>query len=216
MAAMLQRTALTLGAAAVLVLLVWSIAFMAPGTREIWAITLDNARRGYIGVGVPGENGFDFKAVGIEPGDIVLGANPGNSWGHWTHAALYVGDGRVIDTLLRNGVHQQPVERFALAYQRAGVLKVNLPREVKQRAVAEALALQGRPFSMLAGRTSSRWFYCTKIVWYAYWRAGVDLDPKGGHWVSPDRFVVHPRVSLVASPLPPGWPTPEPASPGGK
>lgn len=197
------RVGLRWGGAAVLAALLHNLVFMSPGTREFWGILWASARRGDIGVGIPGANGFDFAAAGLEPGDIVLGANPGNSWGHWTHAALYVGNGQVVDTLLRYGVHLSPVERFAHAYQQAGVLKVNLPPDVKARAVALALGTLGRPFNLLAGRETGDWFYCTKLAWWVYWRAGYDLDPDGGHWVVPDRFLASPAVTLTASPPPP-------------
>lgn len=173
---------------------------MEPGTRDLWSVMWANLLRGHIGVGTPGTNSFDYSEAGLEPGDIIIGGNPGCSWGHWTHAALYVGDGMVVDTLLRHGVHLQPVERFAHAYQQAGVLKVNLPRAVKERAVREAMAIHGKPFNLLAGRYANGWFYCTLVVWYAYNKAGYDLDPKGGYWVVPDRFVDSPAVTLYASP----------------
>lgn len=187
------------GLVALAVWLAWNTATMAPATRDLWRVMWAQARRGFIGVGIPGQNGFDFAAAGLEPGDIVLGGNPGTSWGEWTHGALYVGNGLVIDTLLRRGVHLAPVDRFAGAYARAGYLKVHLPPAVKERAVREGLALLGRPFNLLAPRRSGAWFYCTKVAWYAYWRAGVDLDPGGGYWVVPDRFLASPHVELVAS-----------------
>lgn len=194
------QRALRWGGAILVVAILYQAAFMEAGTRELWGVMIGQLRRGYVGVGIPGQNGFDFRTAGLEPGDIVLGGNPGTSWGHWTHAALYVGDGLVADTLLRHGVHLQPVERFARAYQQAGVLKVHLPAEVKARAVRYALAAVGKPFNLLSGRRSGNWFYCTKLAWFAYHQAGYDLDPLGGHWVVPDRFTRSPAVRLTASP----------------
>lgn len=194
------RGALRWGAALLGLMILYQGLTMEPGTRDLWSVILSKLQQGEIGVGVPGTNSFDFATADLEPGDIILGGNPGCSWGHWTHAALYVGNGQVIDTLLRHGVHLQPVERFGAAYQQAGVLKVNLPREVKEQAVQEALAIYGKPFNLLSGRRSDQWFYCTKVVWYAYHQAGVDLDPRGGYWVVPDRFTESPFVTLTASP----------------
>ncbi len=192
--------ALRWGGGLVAVFLLYHTVFMAPGTRDLWGVALINLQQGQVGVGIPGTNSFDFTAARPEPGDIILGGNPGCSWGHWTHAALYVGNGQVVDTLLRRGVHLQTVERFAGAYQQAGVLRVNLPPEVKAAAVRHALANLGKPFSLLSGRNARNWFYCTKLAWYAYKQAGYDLDPGGGHWVVPDRFTRSPVVTLLASP----------------
>jgi hypothetical protein len=148
----LLRRALRWGGAALAAVLLYATITMEPGTRDLWGVLWSNALRGNIGVGIPGANGFDFASAGLEPGDIIIGGNPGCSWGEWTHAALYVGDGKVVDTLLRFGVHLEDVNRFAGAYQRAGVLKVNLPRAVKEQAVREALAVMNRPFNLLSGR----------------------------------------------------------------
>lgn len=194
------RRALAWAAGLLAAILIYQVATLSPGTRDLWAVMLERAARGWIGVGTPGQNRFDFAAAGLEPGDIVLGHNPGSSWGHWTHAALYVGDGLVVDTLLRHGVYLDRVERFAYAYQASGVLKVQLPPAVKQRAVDEAMAVLGRPFNLLSGRHQDGWFYCTQVVWYAYQRAGVDLDPAGGYWVVPDRFLDSGHVTLVLQP----------------
>lgn len=190
--------ALAAAALALAALLAWQALTASPGTRDLWHVLWANLLQGHLGVGIPGENGLDFARVPLEPGDIVLGGNPGTSWGQWTHAALYVGGGQVVDTLLRRGVHLAPVERFAGAYQRAAVLKVLLPRPVKEEAVRHALATLGRPFNLLAGRQADGWFYCTKVAWYAYWRAGYDLDPAGGYWVVPDRFLRSPLVQVAA------------------
>lgn len=180
--------------------LVYQSVTMTPGTRALWSLAWQNAAAGRIGVGIPGANGFDFSTAALEPGDIILGHNPGNSWGYWTHAALYVGDGMVVDTLLRYGVHLERVDRFAHAYQRAGVLKISATPAEKAQAVRVARSLLGHPFNLLSGRHQAGWTYCTKVAWYAYDQAGVDIDPGGGNWVVPDNFVRGPRAaSLTAS-----------------
>lgn len=171
---------------------------MTSGTRWTWGVVARNAFHGSIGVGtwtgVP--NAYDF--TGLEPGDIVIGGNPGASWGHYTHATLYVGNGQVVETLLRNGVNLGSVSRYN-DYTWAGALRVNAPPEVKAKAVAAALSRQGLPFYLLAPRSSPDWFYCTKIVWWAYKQAGLDLDPEGGFWMVPDRFLLSPYVQPVDS-----------------
>lgn len=184
------------------VILAWQALTMAPGTRQTWGVILRNALAGRIGVGswtgVP--NTFDFSR--LEPGDIVIGGNPGASWGHYTHATLYVGNGQVMETLLREGVNVRPVSRYN-DYTWAGALRVKAPPAVKQAAVAAALSRTGRPFYLLAPRRSAQWFYCTKLVWWAYKEAGLDLDPGGGFWMVPDRFFLSPHVEPLGGTAPP-------------
>lgn len=176
---------------------------MAPGTRWTWRVIFTNLFDGNVGVGTwtGVRNRFDFTH--LEPGDIVIGGNPYASWGHYTHATLYVGDGKVVETLLRQGVNLGPVTQYN-NYTWAGVLRVNAPAEVKQKAVEAALGKVGKPFYLLAPKGSGDWFYCTKMVWWAYHQAGVDLDPEGGFWMVPDRFF----LSDLVEPLP-GTPLPE-------
>lgn len=157
----------------------------------------DRLGMGYFGVGYwDGEaNEFDFSQ--LEPGDLVLGGNTGSSWGHWTHAALYIGDGMVMDTFLQTGVSPRSVTAYNDYYSHAGALRVNLPKEVKEAAVADAKALQGKPFYLLAPRGSDTLFYCTKVVWYAYHQQGYDLDPDGAYWVVPDRILSSDLVERI-------------------
>ncbi|HEY3366052.1 MAG TPA: YiiX/YebB-like N1pC/P60 family cysteine hydrolase [Symbiobacteriaceae bacterium] len=161
---------------------------MTPATKELWSLMWSHLHEGAFGVGRwDGErNEFDFDQ--LEPGDIVLGGNTGSSWGYWTHAALYLGDGQVMESFLQTGVTPEPVSRYNDYYSHAGALRVKLPRAVKERAVATARTLQGRPFYLLASRDSTSLFYCSKVVWYVYKQLGYDLDPAGPYWVIPDRM----------------------------
>lgn len=182
--------------------LLWQVASMKPGTRWTWEVIIRNALQGRIGVGswtgVP--NPFDFSQ--LEPGDIVIGGNPGASWGHYTHATLYLGDGLVAETLLREGVNPGPVTRYN-DYTWAGALRVKAPPEVKRKAVELARSRVGQPFYLLAPKQSPNWFYCTKLVWWAYHQAGVDLDPDGGFWIVPGRFFLSPLIEPIGGTPPP-------------
>lgn len=179
------------------VLLTVNLVTMSPATTELWGIMFDRLKLGHFGVGYwDGEyNEFDFNR--LEPGDIVLGGNTGSSWGHWTHAALYLGDGMVMDTFLQTGVSPRPVRAYNEYYSHAGALRVKLPKAVKEEAVAKARSLQGKPFYLLAPRGSATLFYCTKVVWYVYRQLGYDLDPQGAYWVVPDRIARSELVEQV-------------------
>lgn len=187
------------GSLVLALLLTYNAVTMSPSTRSLWRLMIDRLELGYFGVGYwDGEyNEFDFSR--LEPGDIVLGGNTGSSWGHWTHAALYLGDGQVMDTFLQTGVAPRPVTAYNEYYSHAGALRVKLPQAVKEQAVAHARRLQGRPFYLLAPRGSDTLFYCTKVVWYVYQQLGYNLDPEGAYWVVPDRIYQSPLVE----PLPP-------------
>lgn len=170
------------------VLLLWNAVTMTPGTASLWRLMFSRLRNeGAFGVGVWNGNRNEFDFSQLEPGDIVLGGNTGSSWGHWTHAALYLGNGKVMETFLQTGTRPEPVTRYNEYYSHAGALRVKLPREQKEKAVAEARKLIGQPFYLLASRKSSALFYCSKVVWYAYKQVGVDLEPDGAYWIVPDR-----------------------------
>lgn len=178
-------------------MLLWNLVTMRPATRQLWSLMLERLDQGAFGVGYwDGEyNEFDFDQ--LEPGDLVLGGNTGSSWGHWTHAAIYLGDGMVMDNFLRTGVAPRPVTAYNEYYSHAGALRVKLPQDVKERAVAEAKSLAGKPFHLLAPRQSTALFYCSKIAWWSYVRQGHDLDPDGAFWVVPDRVYESPLVEPI-------------------
>lgn len=194
--ALIQRV-IKWGGLLVLLMILWNLITMRPATRELWAYMFARLDEGAFGVGYwDGEyNEFDFSQ--LEPGDLVLGGNTGSSWGHWTHAAIYIGDGMVMDNFLRTGVAPRPVIAYNEYYSHAGALRVNLPPEVKQRAVERAKSLAGRPFHLLASRDSVALYYCTKIAWWVYRVEGYDLDPEGPFWVVPDRLQRSPYVEPI-------------------
>lgn len=198
MATLWLRWGSLLLAAAVL----WQLLTMTPGTRWIWRRVLRQARTGNLGVGtwngVP--NHFDFRD--LEPGDIVIGGNPGASWGHYTHATLYMGDGQVMETLLRQGVGPGPVSRYN-DYTWAGALRVQAPAAVKAAAVAAARQAAGQPFYLLAPLRSGQWFYCSKVIWWAYHQAGFSLGTGDGFWMVPDRLFRSDQVVPINGTLPP-------------
>jgi len=186
------------GSLALGLMILWNVATMRPATRGLWSLMWGRlVNEGAFGVGVwDGEfNEFDFSQ--LEPGDIVLGGNTGSSWGHWTHAAIYIGDGMVMDNFLRTGVAPRPVTAYNEYYSHASALRVKLPPEVKAAAVEHAKSLVGNPFHLLAPRDSDALFYCTKIVWWAYLQEGYDLDPDGAFWVVPDRITQSPLVEPI-------------------
>lgn len=191
------RRGLRIGLVLLALLLVFNIVTIRPGTVATFRVLAANVLQGNVGTGMWNgvQNPLDFSQ--LEPGDIILGHNPGCTWGYYTHATLYLGNGQVMETLLTTGAATASVEHYH-DYTGAAILRVNLPKDVKERAVQAALSLRGRPFLLLAPRQTSDWFYCTKAVWWAYKQAGYDLDPDGSFWVVPDQFPKSPFVTVVA------------------
>jgi len=69
------------------------------------------------------------------------------SWGQYSHAALYVGNGQVIDATAK-GVTQRSLREFLTEASRVGVLRVKrLNRESRERVVGNARKLVGREYS---------------------------------------------------------------------
>jgi len=185
------------GAVALALFIAHNVVTMRPATKEVWRFAWSELQQGNFGVGRwdGEENDFDFSQ--LEPGDIVLGGNTGSSWGHWTHAALYIGDGQVMETFLQPGTKPEPVGRYNHYYSDAGALRVKLPAEVKQRAVERARKLEGKPWYMLAPKNSPELWYCSKVVWWVYAQEGYDLDPDGPYWIVPDRIARSPLVEPI-------------------
>ena len=53
----------------------------------------------------------DISFEGLE-GDIVLGAYPHCAYGRYSHAALYVGSGQIIEGYADLGITLQSIEHF--------------------------------------------------------------------------------------------------------
>lgn len=57
----------------------------------------------------------------------------------------------------------------------------------------------GCPYSLSTSKTSVGYYYCSKIIWQAYYNAlGVDLDSDGGYWVFPNDLLNDTRISSIS------------------
>ncbi|MGI6549661.1 MAG: hypothetical protein ACOX4Q_06410 [Syntrophomonadales bacterium] len=61
---------------------------------------------GNLGPGVPSGRGNNLDLSDLEPGDILLGGNDGSTYGRFTHAAIYEGEGLAWQGWLSTGVSQ--------------------------------------------------------------------------------------------------------------
>lgn len=155
-----------------------------------------NARQGRLGYGFDDHYGNGISFADLEPGDIILGGYPGCAYGRFSHAGIYVGDGRVVEGYADLGVNTQPVEHYR-EYQEVCLLRVQAPAAVKARAVEYVQSQQGGLFYPVAFKNGQRFWNCTKIMWKAYMESGVDLSIREDFWVTPDEFYNSPWVSII-------------------
>jgi uncharacterized protein YycO len=156
------------------------------------------AGRGEFGIGnysnVP--NALDLSD--LQPGDIILGGNPGGSYGRYTHSGFYIGDGQIVDMYTSSGVYVTSVETYH-RYTWAAVLRVQASPEARAAAVDYVKQQVGAPFFILSPKTDDSLWYCSKLVWYAYRLQGIDLDSfNNSYWVVPDAFLSSPKTTLVS------------------
>ena len=188
-----------------LILLVW-VAFPASEgerfsspqfSRSVAVSYLQNVFQGRYGSGffTGQRNQLDFSS--LEPGDILLGGNPGGSYGHFTHAGIYVGNGEVMEGYVDCGISRQGAGHYRY-YAWACVLRVKLPPEQRLRAAEYAARREGRMFYPAAFKTGDRYWNCTKLIWKAYKEEGVDLDPRRDLWLTPDAIYFSPWVERVS------------------
>lgn len=102
--------------------------------------------------------------------------------GFWKHAAIYVGNGRVVEAVGK-GVIETSIEEFlttkdAVMFRRPKFLT----REQLARAADHAKKLRGRPYDYLiepAGlvlKGAKDAFYCSEVVWHSLDEACNDFD----------------------------------------
>ncbi len=133
----------------------------------------------------------------LEVGDILFcewkyyNADPG-----WDHVALYIGDDRFIEaTAAGNGVVRVIDLDWLMGFTKAICYGQVKTANTSQRrgAVAFAQSQLGKPYQYLdfckpllnrsknPSPTSQAW-YCTELVWAAYYNQGINLDLKGVLW----------------------------------
>ena len=163
----------------------------------LMVLALAAAGRGELGSGKFGGKPNHLDLSLLQPGDILLGGNPGSSYGFFTHAGLYVGNNRVVDMYISTGVYLAEAKTYQHYYNRAAILRVKARPGQKKAAVDYALTQIDKPFFILASKKEDGLWYCTKLLWRAYLAQGIDLDTLKGYWVLPDSFWFSPRVQVI-------------------
>jgi len=156
------------------------------------------ASRGEFGIGDYDNIPNNLDLSDLQPGDIILGGNPGGSYGRYTHAGFYIGDGQIVDMYTSSGVYVTDVDTYH-RYVWAAVLRVKASPEVRAAAVDYVKRQVGAPFFILTPKSDHRLWYCSKLAWYAYYQYGINLDAfHNSYWVVPDALLSSPYATIVS------------------
>lgn len=170
---------------------------LASGRRDSVVFTYANSLlKGEIGSGYGIAATDQISFAGLEPGDIVLGGWPNCAYGRFSHAGIYVGDNKVLEGYVDYGLSVQDLSNY-LNYSELCLLRVEASREIKDKAVAYALAHQGQMFYPVAFKQGERYWNCSKIIWQAYKLQGINLDIINDLWIAPESFSASPSVKIL-------------------
>jgi uncharacterized protein YycO len=128
-------------------------------------------------------NDADFSQ--LEPGDVLLGHSQDGAYGFWTHAAIYVGNGNIVDAV---DFPKGTVSRDVFVYRNfddVEFLRLHADKKVRSRIAQHAIKQVGKPYSLSSSLNDSHSFYCSKLIWFLCQQEGVVLcQPRT--WVLPD------------------------------
>jgi len=161
---------------------------LVSGARQSVIYTYANSfMKGEIGSGYGHASTERVSLAGLEPGDIVLGGWTNCAYGRYSHAGLYIGNNMVIEGYVDYGLSVQELSHY-LEYAQLCLLRVEASPEIKEKAVAYAIAHQGEMFYPVAFKQGKRYWNCTKIIWEAYQVQGINLDEIDDLWIAPESF----------------------------
>ncbi|HHV75779.1 MAG TPA: hypothetical protein GXX39_00190 [Syntrophothermus lipocalidus] len=185
-----------------LVLLICSILSVNTGyvkrlPETVAAAYVRSAFQGRVGSGHFWGTGNSLDFALLQPGDILLGGKPGGAYGHFTHAGLYLGEGQVMEGYVDCGITRQAVEHYH-QYDWICILRVKASEQARKKAVEYACQQEGKVFYPGAFKPGERYWNCTKFIWGAYHREGIDLDSGQDLWITPDSIYNSPNVVVVA------------------
>ena len=107
----------------------------------------------------------------IQPGDIFVtrkDAAVTNYFlpGYWPHAAMYIGDRRVIESL-KDGVHEREMDS-PFGNDAVAVIRPKLDSQTVQEAIERARTHLGKPYDFDFDFTRSDRLVCTEVVYRSY------------------------------------------------
>lgn len=114
-----------------------------------WVQLLSSAGKGHFGIGEFSSTSNNLDLSVLEPGDIILGGNPGGSYGHYTHAGIYVGNNQVVTMYTSTGVRLEHPTAYH-RYHWAAIGRVRANPQQKKRLYPTAAPRLEHPFISLA------------------------------------------------------------------
>ncbi len=164
---------------------------------SIFFTYLRSFKQGHIGYGLvtPTNNGLPLEKLQI--GDIILGGWPNCAYGNYSHVGLYIGQNLVLESFVDYGVNIQTADKYR-SYQTASIIRVKTDQKTREQAVDYALQHRNKIFYPVAFKAGERYWNCSKIIWMAYKKQGIDLEEINDLWIAPDVFFNSPRVEIIA------------------
>jgi cell wall-associated NlpC family hydrolase len=154
----------------------------------------------------------------VRPGDILFCDTRNYFGGHsipgWDHAAIYAGNECFIEAVPNEGVWITSMaiyQTWAKRIRYARVVRATTSQ--REAAIAFARSQLGKPYQPEFNRIkdpspdSEEW-YCSELVWAAYYNQGIDLDSDGGLSVWPSDIAESPEVAMYPSSTPETPPAP--------
>lgn len=160
-------------------------------------------------------NNLDLSV--LKPGDIIL-CRGCAGWlldklgfivGYWQHAAMYIGNGQMIEAW-KDGVRVVPVSMVRNADE-VSVYRVATTDAVRTKAIQWALTKVGLPYdykwlTYVGGKeVEGNSYYCSELIWAAYLKAGgpdIDQNPgwsfRYGYNVAPQELADDGDTYLIA------------------
>jgi len=133
----------------------------------------------------------------LKPGDILVCHNAHGGYGYWTHAVLYVGNGRTVDANnFVRGTELKSVKDYE-NYDSVEFLRVRVSARIRNHVMKNALANVGKPYDPFGGVRDTHSEYCSKLIWQLYAQEGVLLVVPSV-WVLPDDLVHSKLVQQVS------------------
>lgn len=151
-----------------------------------------------------GSNTFDYSTALW--GDILLLHEGWVIWGYYRHAGMYdkyeadASRDPILEASGDDGVHYAPESKFKGYDQQVGFKilpgfgAVAIQANLNARSHA---TIPPKPYSWdfwHKERTDA--FYCSSLLWRAYYDAGMDIDYDGGGFVSPDDIARSPNLRV--------------------
>ncbi len=168
----------------------------APTTTDVRAMGSDGEEK---------LNELDLEK--LQKGDIVLVSGSSFSKiipGRWTHAMMYIGDGRIIESN-QNGVVINDAKSIYDS-EKAAIFRVDVSDEIKNEAVNFALKQEGKPYDVgwVTKQVHGESYYCSELAWASYKTQGIEIDEDPGwswtytYGVAPTELADDDRTTRIA------------------